>query len=490
MEQQIRFCTSADGTRIAYATLGAGPPLVHLSSWGGALDDFEHPEVRAYLEGLARGRLLVSFDRRGVGASQREVDDLSLETHVLDLVAVVEHLGLERFDIVGVQESCGIGVAYAARHPERVSRLVLHAPYSSLPDRGRRDAVQELAALMRTNWSMARRLMASTVFPSGPIEAQRGYSQRLRQSTSPEMAARYLEYEVSLVIYDLLPQIKAPTLVLHRRRERVIPFSAAQAIAAAIPNARFVVLDGDIAHYAFDSAEIVRLTNEFLDEGQSAAAAVTATGSSSLVTILFTDMEGSTTLTQRLGDAKAQDLLRAHNAVIREALAAHNGSEIKHTGDGIMASFPSASGALECAITIQKAFEKHNRVGAPLGDGGGVVGAAPGAGAGGERRDTPEPIRVRIGLNAGEPVAEDHPDGHGDLFGTAVQLAARVCAQAEPGQILAANVVRELAAGKGFLFSDQGDIALRGFEDPVRLYEVRWRDPPSPAHGRGAGGEG
>jgi class 3 adenylate cyclase/pimeloyl-ACP methyl ester carboxylesterase len=448
MEQQIRFCTTSDGTRIAYATLGEGPPLLHVWPWAGTLDDFEHPEVSAYLEGLARGRMLVRFDRRGVGASQREVDDLSLEAHVRDLVAVVEHLGLERFDMVGVQESCGIIVAYAARHPERVSRLVLHAPYSSLPDRGRRDAVQELAALMRTNWSMARRLMAGTVFPSGPIEAQRWFSQRLRQIVSPEMAARYLEYEIRLVIYDLLPQIKAPTLVLHRRRDRVIPFGAAQAIAAHIPNARFVVLDGDIGYYWFDYAEIVRLTNEFLDEGRSAAA-VTSTTPSALVTILFTDIEGSTALTERLGDAKSREVLREHERIVREALAAHGGSEIKTMGDGFMASFGSATKALECAVAIQKAFEGGNAKG-EMGNGG---------------------IRVRIGLNAGEPVAEE-----GDLFGTAVNMAARIAGQAQGGEILVSDVVRQLVAGKGFVFKDRGEQSLKGFGEPVRVYEVRWRE--------------
>ena len=157
-------------------------------------------------------------------------------------------------------------------------------------------------------------------------------------------------------------------------------------------------------------------------------------------------MEGSTALTQRLGDAKAQDVLRTHNRIVRDALKAHSGSEIKHTGDGIMASFASASRALECAIAMQRAFAAHNE-------------------------SAEQPIRVRIGLNAGEPVAEEK-----DLFGTAVQLAARICAQAEPGEILAPIVVRELAAGKGFLLADRGDVALRGFEDPVRLYEVRWRE--------------
>ena len=119
-------------------------------------------------------------------------------------------------------------------------------------------------------------------------------------------------------------------------------------------------------------------------------------------------------------------------------------------GDGFMASFSSATKALECAIAIQRAFAERNE-------------------------SAEEPIRVRIGLNAGEPIAEDDPGGRGDLFGTAVNLAARIATKAEGGEILASNVVRELVAGKGFLFNDRGDTELRGFEDPVRVYEVSWR---------------
>jgi class 3 adenylate cyclase len=164
------------------------------------------------------------------------------------------------------------------------------------------------------------------------------------------------------------------------------------------------------------------------------------------LTILFTDVEGSTSLTQRLGDTRAREILRIHERIVREALRAHGGSEVKTMGDGFMASFPSVTRALECAIVMQRAFAEHNQ-------------------------SAGEPTRVRIGLNAGEPIAEEK-----DLFGTAVNMAARIAAQAEGGEILVANVIRELAAGKGFLFSDRGDVALRGFEDPVRLYEVRWKD--------------
>jgi class 3 adenylate cyclase len=168
-------------------------------------------------------------------------------------------------------------------------------------------------------------------------------------------------------------------------------------------------------------------------------------------TVLFTDVEGSTALTQRLGDAEARELLREHERMVREALKAHGGSEVKTMGDGFMASFTSATKALECSIKMQRAFAAHNE-------------------------SAEEPIRVRVGLNAGEPIAEDDPDGRSDLFGTAVNMAARIAAKAEGGEILTSEAVRQIVAGKKFLFADRGDTALRGFEDPVRLYELRWRE--------------
>ncbi len=191
-----------------------------------------------------------------------------------------------------------------------------------------------------------------------------------------------------------------------------------------------------------------RVVEEFMGKIADTPAAIDPTTTdmqSALRIILFTDMESSTAITQRLGDARAMELLRTHNAVIRDALNAHRGREVKHTGDGIMASFVSVSGAVECAIAIQKAIASYND------------------------QDPDTPIRLRIGLSAGEPVME-----HEDLFGAAVQLARRICDCAEPSDILVANVIRELCIGKGFLFADRGLAVLKGFDDPVRLHEVRW----------------
>jgi class 3 adenylate cyclase len=161
--------------------------------------------------------------------------------------------------------------------------------------------------------------------------------------------------------------------------------------------------------------------------------------------VLFTDIEGSTRLTQKLGDDAAMDVLREHNDIVRGALRQNEGNEVKHTGDGIMASFVSTSRALESSVLIQRAFEERNR----------------------DRGD--EAVRVRVGMAAGEPVSDS-----GDLFGAVVQLARRICDAAEPATILTSNTVRELCIGKTFTFADKGELALKGFDAPVRVHEVHW----------------
>jgi class 3 adenylate cyclase len=158
---------------------------------------------------------------------------------------------------------------------------------------------------------------------------------------------------------------------------------------------------------------------------------------------------------QRLGDEKGREVLREYERMTREVLKAHGGTEVKTMGDGFLASFGSVTKAVECAVALQKAFDEHN-----TGVDQGAASSAP-----------TEALSVRVGLNAGEPIEED-----GDLFGSTVILAARIAAAAQGGEVLASMAVRELCAGKGFAFADRGEQAMRGFEDPVRVFEVSWRD--------------
>ena len=163
-------------------------------------------------------------------------------------------------------------------------------------------------------------------------------------------------------------------------------------------------------------------------------------------TVLFTDVVNSTTLTQSLGDEAALAIVGVHDTIVRDALSALGGREVKHTGDGIMASFVSAASAVRCAIQIQRELDKHAQT-------------------------NPEhPLKVRVGAAAGEPVEQNN-----DLFGSTVQLAARLCAHAQPEQILVSNAIAELCIGKGLSFEDVGEVTLKGFGSPVRAHAAAWR---------------
>jgi class 3 adenylate cyclase len=455
MEQQVRFCTTSDGVRIAYATVGQGPPLVRVLGWFTHVEfEWENPIWRSFIEGLSRRLLLVRYDGRGMGLSDRDVKDYSLEAHVRDLEAVVDAVGFEKVAMLGISQGGATAIAYAVRHPERVSHLILYGSFArqrALDTEEGRQQAQAMATLIRQGWGSDmpayRQLFTGVFMPDADSDAIRGFNELQRVSASAEDVVALLAADFRIDVRELLPQVAPPTLVIHRRGDTAVPFELGRELAAGIAGARLLPLDG--RNHAFfvpndpQKETILKAIEEFVRGNGDREGTPAPSG---LVTILFTDMESSTALTQRLGDAKGQDVLRTHNTVVRDALRAHGGSEIKHTGDGIMASFPSASRALECATAIQRALASYNE-------------ACPDV-----------PIRVRIGLNAGEPIAEE-----GDLFGTAVQLTARICAHAGPGQILASNVVRDLAAGKGFLFSDQAEVPLKGFDKPVRLCEVRWQ---------------
>jgi class 3 adenylate cyclase len=215
--------------------------------------------------------------------------------------------------------------------------------------------------------------------------------------------------------------------------------------------------------------------------------------SKALRTILFTDLVSHTEMMSRLGDERGRAVLREHEAITRNILKQHAGTEVKTMGDGFMASFASVTRAVECAVALQLAFEARNNATTPdptsgvrfQPDGGGAGATTPDPGTPGVRfqpdrggaGDTTlvEPLNVRVGLNAGEPIEEEAPDGRRDLFGATVILASRIAARAEGGEILVADTVRGLCSGKGFLFADRGEFVAKGFEEPVRVYEVSWR---------------
>jgi class 3 adenylate cyclase len=447
MEPRIQYAQTKDGVSIAFWTLGEGMPLIDLwpTPFSHIQFQWQVPEIRRWYERLAEKKMLVAYDSRGAGLSDRDVTDMSLDAQLLDLEAVVDRLALRRFALLAINVGGPAAIAYAARHPERVSHLSLWCCSARGSDFLGSPRIQALFSLVDSDWELFTETFSHILGEWPEREQAQRYAAFMRESVTPKaMRAAQRAMEANDAT-GLLAHVKSPTLVLHRQGLAVPSLDSARNLAARIADAHLAFLEGTSMHpLEGDTEALASAIDDFLTEGEEAEARAEPTQASAFRTVLFTDVEGSTALTQRLGDARARALLRQHERIVREALKAHGGSEVKTTGDGFMTSFSSATKALESAIAMQRAFAEHNESAA-------------------------EPILVRVGLNAGEPIAEDE-----DLYGTAVNLAARIAGKAKGGEILASDVVRQLVAGKDFLFSDRGEVRLRGFDEPVRLYEVRW----------------
>ena len=255
MEQRVRFCRSADGVQLAFARHGQGPPLVRAATWLTHLEfDWESPVWRHWLEDLGRGHSVVRYDERGCGLSDRDVENLSLDAWVGDLEAVVDAAGVDRFALLGISQGGPVAIAYAVRHPERVSRLVLYGSYA----RGRlhrdpspeaREEAEVLQSLIRIGWGRANaafRRAFTTLFIPGATHAQMDWFDELqRVSSSSEVAVRIRQARNELDVTDLAERVSTPTLVLHCRDDAVVPFAEGRRLATLIPSARFVALSSE-----------------------------------------------------------------------------------------------------------------------------------------------------------------------------------------------------------------------------------------------------
>ena len=446
-EGEVRYCTTEDGVRIAYSVYGEGPPFVMCPHLFEAFSlDHLFPELAEIRRLLGEGHRVVRYDMRGTGLSQRDVEDVSHAALVRDLEAVVDATGMSGFTLSGTALSGARAVEYAARHPEAVSHLVLWGGYVRFGDLYPEREFRSFVEFARTNWTIAAQTFVDMNLRqrrSLPEKDLLGFGKLLRQSVTGEMAAKMLlsMYETADVS-ALLAFVRVPTLVIERDSQR------AQTLASNIPDARLVLVSGGTSFVLLNARAGIEAIREFIGDtvAPGAPAFGEATAERSLQTVLFTDLVGHTEMMARLGDERGRAVLREHERITRETLKAHDGHEIKTMGDGFMASFASVTKAVECAIALQRAFAERN-----------------------ESRT--EPLEVRVGLNAGEPIAEE-----GDLFGATVILASRIAAQAAAGEILIAEPVRHLLAGKEFAFSDRGEFVPKGFEDAVRLCEVRWRE--------------
>jgi class 3 adenylate cyclase len=359
-----------------------------------------------------------------------------LEARVWDLEAVIKATQLEQLDLIGEMWSGPVAVAYAVKHPDKIRHLLLLRTYARAADITSRDRWQPLVDLARANWRMAAEVFGRIDAPEA--DTRRNLFQLLGQGVDGADAAKWLEQQYEIDVTDLLSGIDVPTLVISSRSDRSIPLRLGRDLASRINGARFVELDQ--RRPELDEA-ILHIVSEFISDAVRHDESTRATAAQ-LRTVLFTDLVGHTEMMSRLGDERGRAVLREQETITRNVLKQHGGTEVKTMGDGFMASFGSVTKAVECAIALQRASAEREG----------------------------EPLSVRVGLNAGEPIEEE-----GDLFGATVILASRIAAKAEGGEILVADTVRGLCSGKGFLFADRGEFVAKGFEEPVRVYEVSWR---------------
>ena len=253
--QTLRFCTSLDGTRIAIASIGSGPPLVRAAHWLSHVEyDLQSPVWRSWLTELSRDHSYVRYDQRGCGLSDRDATDLSLDAWVGDLEAVVDSLGLKRFPLFGMSQGGAVAIAYAARHPERVSHLVFAGAYArgSMRRGGNEVArleAQTLVNLIRVGWGRNhpgfREVFSHRFLPRGTPEQLRWWAELEPVTASADVAARTLEVFQQIDVSDLARQLSVPTLILHARGDVAVPFDEGRHLAALIPGARFVPLESD-----------------------------------------------------------------------------------------------------------------------------------------------------------------------------------------------------------------------------------------------------
>jgi pimeloyl-ACP methyl ester carboxylesterase/DNA-binding winged helix-turn-helix (wHTH) protein len=253
LRQEVRFCKTADGVRIAYAEVGEGPPLLKAANWTNHLEfDWKSPVWSEFLRTFALHHRLIRYDSRGNGLSDWEVDEISFEAFVRDLECVVDAAGVERFPLLGVSQGAAISIAYAVRHPERVSHLVIYGGFAR--GRRKRGSPEELAksdavlTLMREGWGQEnpafRQLFTSLFIPGASPEQMQWYNDLQRMTTSPENAVRLRLTVDDIDVSELLPRVQAPTLVLHCRDDAVQPFEEGRQLAAGIKGAHFVALEG------------------------------------------------------------------------------------------------------------------------------------------------------------------------------------------------------------------------------------------------------
>jgi pimeloyl-ACP methyl ester carboxylesterase len=441
----VQYATTSDGVSIAWNEAGDGPAMLYFGPI-----PFTHAREHwtifdGFFSELARSFRLIYFDARGTGMSERAIPGVSHATVLMDAQAVIAGAKLDRFVAYSGSHFSMLGswiaLSLATALPERVTHVVLDSPFLDMGELDDTSFGKVAPRLAQTDWDIYVQTIFRVLSQSvGPV------SDEMAKAAAGWVDARvgleYTKLSEATDLGDLLSHVQQPTIVLAHDPGITVPARCSQRVAAKIPGAQFMPYSDPTWVQMADFMRAFVLPSSPVPHGAAPASSIP----SAFRTVLFTDIVGHTEMMQRLGDAKGRDVLREHERITRDLLKQHGGAEVKTMGDGFMASFGSVTSAMECAIALQRAFAAHTE-------------------------SMPEPLHVRVGLNAGEPIEED-----GDLFGSTVILASRIAAKAGAGEILVPDTVRGLLSGKGFVFGDRGEFVPKGFDEGVRLWDVQWTE--------------
>jgi pimeloyl-ACP methyl ester carboxylesterase len=420
--------------------MGEGPiDLVIAHGWVSHLEyAWENPDCARFFRRLASFSRLIRFDRRGMGLSDRDVGPSTLEERVDDIRAVMDAAGSKRAALFGVSEGGHMSVMFAATHPERTAGLVLCGCFAKetwAPDYpwGRTLKAKETwVAAMEESWGGPFDLEDAAPSVANDEAARSWFGAYLRYAASPSAARASSELNFHIDVRDVLPSVRVPTLVLHRSGDRWYALAEGQYLADHIPGARLVVLPGeDHMPWWGDQDRLIGEVQEFLTGTRDSPPTERV-----LLTVLVTDIVGSSEKAAAMGDLKWKDLLQTHDATVRREVKNFGGQEINTTGDGFVLAFTGPTRAIQCAFAIRQGLER-------LG------------------------LAVRAGLHTGECERRGS-----DLSGLAVHIAARISNEASRDSILVSSTVKDLVVGSGLRFVDHGTHALKGIPGQWCLFAV------------------
>jgi pimeloyl-ACP methyl ester carboxylesterase len=442
MQPDTRYAHSG-GVNIAYQVWGEGPrDLVFVPGWVSNIEVYwEDPGLARFLTRLGSFSRLILFDKRGTGLSDRVTDMPSLEVRMDDVRAVMDAAGSEQAALFGTSEGGPMCALFSATYPLRASALIMHGSYprrTKAPDYPWGPTDQEYRAWieqMQREWGGPFGLDARAPSMAGDQRFSQWWARMLRMSASPAAVTALVAMNGEIDIRHVLPAIRVPTLLLHSVHDAVIDLGASRYMAERIAGARLIELPGsDHLIWLADADAILGEVEEFLTGVRRSAEPDRV-----LATVLFTDIVGATERAATLGDRRWHDLLDSHHEIVRRELGRFRGREINTAGDGFFAVFDGPARGVRCACAISDAVR-------PLG------------------------LDIRAGLHTGECEVMGE-----DIGGIAVHIGARVAALAAAGEVLVSSTVRDLVAGSGLSFRDQGNKSLKGVPNEWRLYSVEQR---------------